>query len=146
MTERINNETGQGVPRPLPATNGDTQHYWTGGKDNQLLIFRCQSCRYYVHPPVRFCPQCESRDVEPEAVSGKGVVTSFTINHKQWMPNLKVPYVVALVSIAEQEDVRLVCNIVNCAPEEVTMGMAVTVLFEQNDDLWVPLFQPEGVK
>jgi hypothetical protein len=39
-----------------------------------------------------------------------------------------------------------VCNIVNCAPEEVAMGMAVTVLFEQNDDLWVPLFQPEGVK
>ena len=146
MNTRVIAETGQGVARPLPATTVDTEAYWTGGEHNQLLICRCQDCQYYVHPPVNFCPQCESRDVKPEAVSGKGVVTSFTINHKQWMPSLKVPYAVALVSITEQEDVRLVCNIVNCDVDAVQMGMNVEVLFEQNEDLWVPLFQPEVVK
>jgi uncharacterized OB-fold protein len=132
--------------RPLPATNVDTRHYWTGGERGELLIFRCQRCRYYVHPPVRFCPECESRVVEPEPVSGRGVVTSFTVNHKQWLPNLPVPYVVALVSIAEQEDVRLVGNIVNCKVDDVYIDMPVSVLFEQHEDLWIPLFQPEQAR
>jgi uncharacterized OB-fold protein len=133
----------QGVPRPLPATNADTQAYWTGGERGELLIFRCEDCEYYIHPPVRFCPKCESRNVEPSATSGRGVITSFTVNHKQWMPSLKVPYVVALVSIAEQEDVRLVSNIVNCDVDDVHIGMRVNVLFEQNEDLWIPLFEPD---
>jgi uncharacterized protein len=133
------------IPRPLPALTLDTQLFWTGGGNNgngELLIFRCRACSYYVHPPVRFCPQCESRDVEPEPVSGRGIVTSFTVNHKQWLPGLPVPYVVALVSIVEQEDVRLATNIVNCPVDAVTIGMPVQVRFEQNQELWVPLFEP----
>ena len=59
------------------------------------------------------------------------------------MPSLKVPYVVALVSIAEQEDVRLVSNIVNCDVDDVHIGMRVNALFEQNEDLWIPLFEPD---
>jgi uncharacterized OB-fold protein len=128
--------------RPLPALNYDTKSYWTGGERGELLIYRCQSCRYYVHPPVPFCPQCEGRDVKAEPVSGRGVVTSFTVNHKQWIPNLPVPYIVALVSIEEQEDVRLVTNIVNCPVDAVTFGMPVQVRFEQHQDLWVPFFEP----
>lgn len=130
--------------RALPAIDKDNEAYWTGGAAGELRIFRCQDCSYYVHPPVRFCPKCESRRVEPEAVSGRGHVASFTVNHKQWVPGLPVPYVLALVSIAEQADVRLVTNIVNCDPETVTMGMAVKVLFEPHEDLWVPFFEPEA--
>lgn len=103
---------------------------------------RCQRCGYWVHPPAGFCPGCESRDVSPEAASGRATVASFTINHQQWEPDLQVPYVLALVELDEQSDVRLVSNIVNCPPEQVRIGMAVEVLFEQHDDVWVPLFQP----
>ena len=128
--------------RILPAIDVDSRPYWTSGKDGVLAIFRCAACAYYVHPPVPFCPRCESRDVAPQAVSGKGTVFSFSVNHKQWVPGLAVPYVLALVTIAEQDDVRLVTNIVGCAPEDVTFGMAVEALFEQAEDLWVPLFRP----
>ena len=129
--------------RALPVTDLDTHTFWTAGEHGALKIYRCQQCAYYIHPPVRFCPQCESRDVEPETVSGKGSIVSFTVNHQQWVPGLKVPYVLALVSIVEQDDVRLATNIMNCDVECVTMGMPVTVYFEQVEDLWVPLFEPE---
>lgn len=108
------------------------------------MIYRCSACRYYVHPPVRFCPQCESRAVGPEAVSGRGHVETFTVNHKQWVPGLPVPYVLALITIAEQDDVRLVANILNVAPAEIRIGMPVKVLFEQHGDVWVPLFEPDS--
>lgn len=128
--------------RILPAIDIDSRPYWTSGEHGVLAIFRCAKCAYYVHPPAPFCPRCESRDVGPQAVSGRGSVFSFTINHKQWVPGLAVPYVLGLVTIEEQDDVRLVTNIVGCAPQEVTFGMAVEVMFEPAEDLWVPLFRP----
>jgi len=50
--------------------------------------------------------------------------------------------VLALVALAEQEDVLLPCNVVNCDPDAVTFGMPIKVLFEPCEDLWVPLFEP----
>jgi uncharacterized OB-fold protein len=58
------------------------------------------------------------------------------------VPDLAVHYVLALVAIDEQEDVRIPCNIVDCAPEDVAFDMPVEVCFEPCEDLWVPLFRP----
>ncbi|MGH6650550.1 MAG: Zn-ribbon domain-containing OB-fold protein [Sphingopyxis sp.] len=130
------------IARTLPVIDRDNQAYWTWGRDGKLAIHRCAACEYYVHPPVPFCPRCESRDVAPQAVSGRGRVVTFTINHKAWVPELTEPYVLALVAIAEQDDVRIPCNIVDCAPDAVDFDMEVEVVFEQTEDLWVPLFRP----
>ncbi len=129
-------------PRPLPALNDDNRAYWTGGEQGQLLINRCADCRSFVHPPVPFCPECESRNVGPEPVSGRGTVTTYTINHKQWLPGLPVPYVLALVELDEDPAVRLPTNIVGIDPQLVTIGMPVEVLFEQVEEVFVPLFRP----
>jgi uncharacterized protein len=128
--------------RTLPAIDKDSQAYWTGGKDGQLLIHCCADCRGWVHPPVPFCPACESRDVAPEPASGRGRVVTFTVNHKAWVPGLPVSYVLALVSLAEADEVRIVANITHCDPEAVTFGMQVEVWFEPHEDLWVPFFRP----
>jgi uncharacterized OB-fold protein len=130
--------------RPLPAIDRDNEAYWKGGERGELLIQRCLACSTYIHPPTGFCPACESRKTEYAPVSGRAIVTTFTVNHKQWMPDLPVPYVLALVTIAEQDDVRLVTNIVDCDPDNVHVGMKVKVRFEPSGDLWVPLFAPEG--
>ena len=128
--------------RTLPATDKDAIAYWTWGKDGKLAIYRCAACRSNVHPPTTFCPYCEERDVAPEAVSGRGRVITFTVNHKQCAPDLPVPFVLALVAIVEQPDVRLVGNIVGCPVEDVTFDMDVEVFFEKAEDLWIPLFRP----
>lgn len=85
---------------------------------------------------------CESRDVAPQATSGRGSVYTYSINYKQWVPGLPERYVLALVALEEQSDVLIPCNIVNCDPDEVFFGMSVQVLFEQHDEIWVPLFEP----
>src|SRR5262245_38554369 len=133
------------MSRPLPVLTSSVRAFWTGGERGQLLIQRCQSCGYRIHPPVGFCPSCESRDTKPEPVSGQGTVASFSVNHQVWEPDLEVPFVIALIELDEQDDFRLVTNIVNCAIDDVHIGMRVQVLFEQHDDVWVPLFEPETV-
>lgn len=135
----------QSVPAPartLPVVDKDSHAFWSWGQQGKLAIYRCAACRHYVHPPVPFCPACESRDVGPEAVSGRGRVATFSINHKQWVPGLPVPYVLALIEIEEQPDVRVVANVIGCKPADVTFGMAVEAVFEQIEDVWVPLFRP----
>lgn len=128
--------------RTLPVIDRDNQAFWTWGREGRLAIHRCANCDYFVHPPVPFCPRCESREVAPQTVSGRGRIVTFTVNHKPWVQDLPVPYVLALVAIEEQDDVRLASNIVGCAADEVRIDMEVEVIFEQVDDLWVPLFRP----
>ncbi|HMK63240.1 MAG TPA: OB-fold domain-containing protein, partial [Acidimicrobiales bacterium] len=51
-------------------------------------------------------------------------------------------YVVGLVTMEEQDDVRLTTNVVDCPEAELRVGMAVEVTFEHHDDVWLPLFRP----
>ena len=78
----------------------------------------------------------------PQPVSGRGVVVGFTVNHQPWFPHVPVPYVVAVVTLEEQDNVYLVTNIVNCPVDAVRIGMSVKVLFEEQGSLFIPLFEP----
>lgn len=129
--------------RLLPRITPETEFFWTGGAAGELRFLRCQDCRTIIHPPAPICPKCLSRNLAPEAVSGKGSLFSFTINHQKWNPTVPVPYVIGLVQIDEQDDVRLTTNIVNCDPEDVRVGMRVRVTFEHEGDVYLPLFEPD---
>jgi uncharacterized protein len=131
--------------RVLPRVTEQNEHFWRGGAHGELRFLRCQSCRYWIHPPAPVCPGCHSRDVGAEATSGKAVVHTFTVNHQPWIPTFEPPYVVAIVELPEQVGLRLTTNIIGCAPEEVAIGMPVRVAFEEYDDVWLPLFQPDSV-
>lgn len=130
--------------RLLPRIDRDNEHFWTGGAAGELRFLRCTACGVYVHPPAPVCPRCLGRDLKPEPVSGRGSVFTFTVNHQQWNPTVPTPYVIALVQIDDQPDLRLTTHIVNCRPEDVHIGMRVRVTFSHEDDVWVPLFEPES--
>lgn len=127
---------------PTPQINDDNRAFWTGGRDDELRIVRCQDCGYYVHPPSPRCPRCLSDDVVPSPVSGRGVVYTYTANEREWSPGLEVPYVIAIVQLDEQSDLRLMTNIVGCKPEEVAINMPVRVEFREQGDAYVPVFRP----
>jgi len=130
--------------RLLPRLDGEAAFFWTSGADGVLRFLRCNACGFFIHPPGPICPRCLSRDVAPHEVSGRAHVETFTVNHQQWIPGSE-PYVIAWVSIDEQPDVRLTTNLVGAEPEDVRIGMPVEVVFEQNDDVWIPLFRPVEV-
>jgi uncharacterized OB-fold protein len=126
--------------RVLPRVEGETAFFWTSGKDGTLRFLRCESCSYLVHPPAPVCPKCLGRALSPDQVSGRGTVFSYTVNHQPWDGSPE-PWVIAIVEIEEQDDVRLTSNIVGIAPDEVTIGMPVQVVFEDHDPVFLPLFE-----
>ena len=112
----------------LPRLDPDNRFFWTSGSDGRLRFLRCQECRTFIHPPSPVCPDCLGSDLSPEAVSGRGQVHSFTVNSQQWIPGSD-PYVIGLVTIDEQPDVRLMTNLVDCEPDDALIGTAVEVVF-----------------
>lgn len=136
--------TGEVPFRILPEITDRNRHFWQGGRDGELRFQRCKGCGYYLHPPAVVCPKCLSKDIGIETVSGRAEVLAVTVNHQQWMPGLEAPFVLAIVELPEQEGLRLTTNIVNCAPDDVTIGMPVQVVFEAHteEEVWIPLFEP----
>lgn len=126
----------------LPVLTPENEFFWKAGAHGKLLFMQCPACGFYVHPPLPICPRCQSRDVAPQAVAGMATVVSFTVNRQIWEPGLEAPYVIAIVEIDEQRGLRLTTNIVNCAIDSVHIGMQVRVLFDQREDVWLPLFEP----
>ena len=129
------------VPRVLPATDGPAGFFWTSGADGVLRFLRCSDCEYLIHPPAPICPRCHSREVRPAPVSGRGTLYSFTVNHQPW-DGVGDTYIIGLVQIDEQPDVRLTTNIVDVDPADVRIGMPVEVVFENHDPVYLPLFRP----
>ena len=125
---------------PVPQITDENGAFWTGGRDGELLIIRCTSCGYWIHPPTPRCPQCLSDAVEPQAVSGRGTVYSYTINRQAWFPGLEVPFVIAMVELDEQPGLRLMTNIVDCPTEEVEIDMPVEVAFVERGEAFIPVF------
>lgn len=128
--------------RVLPKITPLNEHFWRGGADGRLHFLRCQSCRHIIHPPAPVCPECLGKDVKAEAVSGRATLLTYTWNHQEWVPASDHPYCIAIVEIEEQSGVRLTTNLVNCSLEKVRIGMPVRVVFEQCDDVFIPLFEP----
>jgi acetyl-CoA acetyltransferase/uncharacterized OB-fold protein len=131
------------VVRPLPALGGETTPFWTGGEAGELRLPRCERCDVLLHPSAVVCPTCLESGLAWTAVDGRAVVVGCTVNHQVWLPGMMPPYVLAIVSLAAAPDVRLTTNVVGCDPESVHVGMPVRVRFEQQDDVWFPLFEPD---
>ncbi len=131
------------VKAPLPALDPGNTPFWTGGADGLLLISRCGACRRWLHPPVPVCRFCLSTDIAPEPSSGRGTVLTYTVNRKQWLPTLPPPYVIAVVGLDDDPELRVTTRLVDVAPEEVSIGMRVAVRFEHAGDVWLPLFTSE---
>ena len=129
--------------RVQPLVDDENRFFWTSGEDGVLRFLRCGACGYWLHPPVPRCPECGSRDVSPQPVSGRGQVFSCTVNHQSWDGGTE-QYVIALISFPEQEGLRLTTNVVGVAPDDVHIGMPVEVTFEHHDPVWFPVFRPVG--
>lgn len=127
---------------PVPQVNHDNEAFWTGGRHGELRIARCTDCGYYIHPPSPRCPRCLGDDVEPVPVGGRGRVYTYTVNRRAWSPGLEVPYVIAIVELDEQPDLRLMTNIVGCEPDQVVIGMPVQVEFREQGEVYAPVFRP----
>ena len=131
-------EPGRARPRPTP----ETKHFWDGTRAGELRLQRCDACAKVYFPPRPFCPSCASREVSVFAASGRGVLWSYVIHHRN-VPGFTPPYAIAVVQL--DEGPRLMSNVIDCpqTPEALRLDMKLEVAFQKMDDeITLPLFRP----
>jgi hypothetical protein len=130
---------------PVPVPTPLTQFFWDGVNAHKLMILRCRPCGHHVHYPRPICNRCQSTDLAPTEVSGRATLYSYTVAVQAFHPYFvdKVPYVLAVVELAEEPGLRLTTNIVDCAEADLQVGMPVVVVFrEVAPGMTLPLFRP----
>lgn len=130
--------------RPLPLVTAENEFFWTAGADGRLRIQECGSCAALIHPPQPVCRYCHGHTLGVRDVSGFATLIGFTVNQRFSVPGLTAPYVVAQVAVEEDPRVRLTTNVVGCDPADLVLGMRMEVVFEQDADVWLPLFRPSA--
>jgi uncharacterized OB-fold protein len=129
----------------MPVADPLTQFFWDAAKRHELQILRCQACGTYIHPPRPVCRVCQSTDLQPEPVSGRARLYTWTVAEQAFGAYFaaKLPYVYATVELDEQAGLRVITNIVDVPWEELRAGMELEVTFDDvTPELTLPLFRP----
>jgi uncharacterized protein len=116
------------LPAPEPVVSPEARPFWDATAEGRLVLQRCAACDQVVWYPRGICPGCGSSELEWIDASGRGVVYSFTINHRGTGPYERAgPYVLAYVEL--DEGPRVLTNIVDCDPHSLRIGQRVEARF-----------------
>jgi uncharacterized protein len=125
--------------RPRPATGADSAPFWEFARRGELRAQRCTGCGTLRLPPGPVCPRCWTDAHEWAALSGRGVVQSWVVFHRQYHAAFPVPYVVALVEL--DEGPRIESRLVGAEPAELRWRLPVELVWDEYDGIAVPAFR-----
>ena len=113
----------------LPRLDAVNRPWFTAGA---LALQQCASSAAVQHPPEEICRTCGSMTFTTRVVAPAGTVYSYTVARHAVNAALEgaVPYIVVLVSLDEVPEVRVVGNLLDTAPEDVTIGMPVETVWQ----------------
>ncbi len=130
---------------PLPRPEPDAQPFWDALRAGELRLQRCTACGLLAHLPRAMCHECGSFEFDWQPVSGRGTVYTFAITQQPIHPALVDHTPFATVVIELEEGPRMTSNLVDVPPDEITIGLAVEVVFERvTDEVTLPLFRRRG--
>jgi hypothetical protein len=118
--------------------------YWDAVARRELHLLKCRGCGHFVHYPRPTCPRCQSDDLEPEKISGRGTLYSYTVVMQAGHPFFvdKVPYVIGVIEIDEEPGVRMPGGI-DADESDLRCGIPMEVVFKEvTETLVLPYFRP----
>jgi uncharacterized OB-fold protein len=123
-----------------------SEPFWEATRRREFLLQWCRHCDEPIFYPREVCPRCLEAQLDWRPASGRGTVHAVSVQHRPGMPLpafIDGPYTVALIELAE--GVRVMSNVTGCLPDEVSVGMPVTMTWEaMSDGRNLPQFQPAG--
>jgi uncharacterized protein len=113
--------------------------FFAGAARGELLITRCDTCGDYVWYPRDTCPR-DGGSLTWIPVSGRGTLFSWAVVRRAFLPAFedRVPFVTALVALAEDPAVRLCTYVFDTAPEDLVADAPVAVSFRPLEFTTVP--------
>ncbi|WP_066383111.1 Zn-ribbon domain-containing OB-fold protein [Neobacillus mesonae] len=137
-----------GYQKPIPLKTQDNQPYWDAADRHELVIQKCESCQSYSHPPGPACAKCGSTEISWQNLGSEinGTVYSYVTSYRPFLPGFQddLPLTIAIVELEKTPTVRIIGNILDCAPEDVKIGMPVKMTWqkiteERSLPQWIPV-------
>ena len=102
--------------RPLPIPTPNSEPFWDGLANHQVMLQQCDDCDAWVFYPRSHCSGCLSPNLTWKQVSGNGTLYSFTVARRPTAPQFvdEIPQLIVVVELSE--GVRLNSVMVNIAP------------------------------
>jgi uncharacterized OB-fold protein len=123
--------------------------YLNGLKEGRLIGQRCPQCGKVYIPPRGACPVDGVPTEEEVELPDRGIVTTFCIVNVPFLgQKIKPPYVAAYV-LLDGADIAFLHLILDCAAEDVRMGMRVEAVWKPREE-WehglqnITHFRPTG--
>jgi uncharacterized OB-fold protein len=124
---------------PIPTVDG--AFFWKAAAEGRFVAKKCGGCGRLWHPPRPICPNCLSVVDEEQELCGRGTVISWVMPIHPPAMGFSTPPIVVLVEL--EEGLRFVSNVEGVAPQDMRVGLPVTVTFaETRSGAKVPVFRP----
>jgi len=134
--------------KPVPIPDPVSAYYWENARNGKLTVQGFEGLDTRQHPPgpTPEIPGGGPAGAVPIAVevSGRGTLYSFTVLRQPFHPGFldAVPLLIGLTELDDAPGVRIMTNIVEADPDELTIGMPMEVVFEPRADMAIPQFRP----
>ena len=131
--------------KPLPTLSDENRPFWDACRAHELRMQRCTACGHIRFPISRICPKCLDAAHTWQPLSGRGTVFSYVVFHQVYNAAFKqdVPYNVALVQL--EEGPRMYSNVVGVPNDQVHVGDALEVVFDEvTPEVTIPRFRLRG--
>ena len=121
------------LPTPAPVVTSTTRAFWAATAEGRFMLQKCVACGCIQWFPRNYCAECSQNEFSTFDCSGKGVVYSYTVIRKVANAYKEAtPFVVAYVEL--EEGPRVMTNIVECKPDDVSVGMKVEMVFHDTGE------------
>lgn len=116
--------------KPLPHIDEESRPWWEAVQRHELYVQKCRNCGDLRYHPRALCTNCMSSRTEWVRCKGTGKIYTFTVTNQNQAAGFRdsLPYVMAWVEV--DEGLKMLTNIVDCAPEQVKIGMPVEAVFD----------------
>ncbi|HKX79005.1 MAG TPA: Zn-ribbon domain-containing OB-fold protein [Novosphingobium sp.] len=142
MSDTFNNTLD--VVRTTPRTYSFTKPFWEATRDKKVMLQYCPQTGQYQFFPRPVSVFTGKTNLEWREVKGLGEVFTYTVAIMARPPfSGETPFLIATITL--DEGVNMVSNVINCAVDQIAIGMRVK-------PAWIPLpdgtnllvFEPEG--
>jgi len=119
-------------PRLAPQRDIESEFYWQGLENGELLLQRCTHCRKTRFPAMPGCCYCGASGCEVVRASGRGRLYSWVVVHHAFNAQLadQVPYAIGTVEL--EEGCRLVARLDRW--QDLSHESPLTLYFVEHDD------------
>jgi uncharacterized protein len=101
--------------------------YWEGLAKGELLFPKCEHCGHFQWYPEPACDSCQSDRFKWTALEPRGTIYSYTVVRRSLLVGFEPPIIIALAAMDDAPNVRLLTNIIDCSPDDISIGVSVDI-------------------